>query len=116
MMHDYDGRVFRSIANSEGGDVNGETTFYYHQRGDIVWATYHGGPVVFGTLLALVDPLGNLDMRYQHVSIGGELKSGRCRSRPEVLTDRRLRLHEQWQWIDGAKGQGSSVVEEGPKP
>jgi hypothetical protein len=111
-MVDYDARVFRSVANSAGGDVDGETTFHYHQRGDVVWATYAGGSVVFGTLLAKADDEGNLDMRYQHVAVDGTFKSGRCQSRPERLPDGRLRLHERWQWTDGARGQGESIIEE----
>lgn len=113
-MFDYDGRLFRSVANSDGGDVGEETAFHYHQRDDVVWATYSGGAVRFGTLIATVNGDGNLDMRYQHVSAGGDFKSGRCRSRPERLPDGRLRLHEQWQWTDGAEGQGTSIVEEVP--
>ena len=115
-MLDYDGRVFRSVANSDGGDVSEETTFHYHQRDSVVWATYEGGSVVFGTLLAVADAFGNLDMRYQHVSVDGRFKSGRCQSRPERLPDGRLRLHERWQWTDGAEGEGASVVEEVSRP
>ena len=111
-MVDYDTRVFRSVANSDGGDVDGDTTFHYHQRDNVVWATYAGGSVVFGTLLAKVDNAGNLNMRYQHVSVDGNFKSGRCLSRPETLPDGRLRLHEQWKWTDGADGEGESTIEE----
>ena len=111
-MFDYDARIFRPVANSEGGDVNGETKFHYHQRDNIVWATYAGGSVVFGTLLAKVDASGNMDMRYQHVSVDGNFKSGHCQSRPETLPDGRVRLHEQWEWTDGAEGQGVSIIEE----
>ena len=108
----YDGRVFRSVANSAGGDVSGDTSFEYHQRDDIVWATYTGGSVRFGTLVATADDAGNLDMRYQHVAVDGTFKSGRCSSRVETLSDGRLRLHEQWQWTGGAEGRGESVIEE----
>ena len=111
-MVDYHARVFRSVANSDGGDVDGATTFHYHQRDDVVWATYAGGSVVFGTLLAKADGSGNLDMRYQHVSVDGNFKSGRCQSRPESLPDGRLRLHERWRWTDGAEGEGVSIIEE----
>ena len=100
------------MSNSDGGDVGGETLFHYHQRDDVVWATYSGGLVRFGTLVATMDPDGSLDMRYQHVSIDGSFKSGRCRSRPERMSDGRLRLHEEWQWTDGASGHGQSIVEE----
>lgn len=88
------------------------TTFHYRHRGDLVWATYSGGSVRFGTLLAKADAAGNLEMRYQHIATDGGFKSGRCRSRPEHLPDGRLRLHEEWQWTDGAEGRGASVVEE----
>ena len=108
----YDGRVFRSVANSDGGDVDERTTFHYRQQGDLVWATYSGGSVRLGTLLATADQAGNLDMRYQHVSVDGEFKTGRCRSRPEALPDGRLRLHEEWEWTVGAFGRGESIIEE----
>lgn len=109
---DYDGRRFRSLSNSETGEVDAETVFEYHQRGDIVWATYEGGAIRFGTLIARVDAAGALDMRYHHVNAAGELMTGRCRSIPEVLPDGRLRLHERWQWTSGDGSSGESVVEE----
>jgi hypothetical protein len=109
---DYNGRVFRSVANSAGGDVGGETTFQYRQQGEVVWATYSGGAVRFGTLVAKVDGGGSLDMRYQHVTVDGAFKTGRCRSRPERLPDGRLRLLESWEWTDGAQGRGESIIEE----
>lgn len=116
MSIDYDGRVFRTIANSEGGDVDAATTFHYHQHDDVVWATYTGGAVRFGTLLARRDAAGNLDMRYQHMSLDGGFKAGRCQSRPERMRDGRLRLHERWSWTDGAVGAGVSLVEEVASP
>ncbi len=111
-MISYEGRRFRSVSNSAGGDVGAATTFHYHQEGDLVWATYAGGSVQLGTLLARVDPAGNLDMRYHHVATDGTFKTGRCQSRPELLPDGRLRLHERWQWTDGSEGEGASIIEE----
>ena len=108
----YDGKTFRSVSNSSSGDVSSETTFRYHQKGRLVWATYEGGSVEFGTLVAKVDEDGRLDMRYQHLSIDGELKTGECTSQPEALEDGRLRLHETWRWTCGSRDTGSSVVEE----
>jgi hypothetical protein len=109
---DYDGRRFRSLSNSESGEVDAETRFEYHQEGDVVWATYRGGAVTFGTLVATADAEGNLDMRYQHVNTLGAIKTGICRSTPELLPDGRLRLHESWQWTCGEGERGRSVVEE----
>jgi hypothetical protein len=112
MALNYDGRVFRTVSNTSGGDVTGATTFHYHQAGDMVWATYAGGAIRQGTLLARADAEGGLEMRYQHLTRDGAFKSGRCSSRPELLPDGRVRVHERWQWTDGAEGEGVSMIEE----
>jgi len=109
---DYDNRRFRAVSNVDTGDVTTDTTFHYHQRDAVVWATYDGGGVAFGTLIATVDARGRLEMRYQQVSVTGQLRAGRCLSTPEVLPDGRLRLHESWSWTEGGEGSGTSVVEE----
>ena len=113
-MIDYDDRVFAFISNSVAGDVGSATTFHYRQRGDLVWATYQGGAVAFGTLIAQVQKDGSLDMRYHHITTDGSIKAGKCRSRPEILVDGRIRLHEHWQWTEGGTESGESSVEEIP--
>jgi hypothetical protein len=108
----YNGRIFRSVANSSDGEVDARTTFRYHQLGDIVWAEYAGGQIRFGQLVGLVLPDDQLELRYQHVNEAGELMTGLCLSTPEVLSDGRLRLHEAWQWTCGERASGESIVEE----
>lgn len=108
----YDGKVFRSVSNSRNGEVSSATEFHYKQTGNVVAGTYGGGEIVFGTLLALCDDQGELDMRYQHVNQAGELMTGTCRSTPELLPDCRIRLHESWQWTCKDMGRGESVLEE----
>ena len=108
----YDNRFFASVQNSASGEVSSETVFHYHQRGDLVWAEYKGGEIVFGSLIAKADDAGNLEMRYQHLNKQGELMTGKCFSTPEVLPDGRIRLHEKWQWTCGDFSSGESVVEE----
>jgi hypothetical protein len=110
----YDGRRFQSLSNAATGEVDAQTVFEYAQRGTIVWATYCGGRIAFGTLLATMAPDGSLDMRYQHVNDRGELMTGVCRSTLEILPDGRYRLHESWQWTCGDCARGASVVEEIP--
>ena len=112
MPIDYDDRRYASVANSAAGDVGAGTVFHYRQRGDVVWGTYQGGDIAIGTLIARVLPDGSLDMRYQHVTRDGAIKTGRCASRAEILVDGRIRLHERWQWIEGGTGAGESIVEE----
>ncbi len=108
----WDQRTLVSAGNTPNGDVNGETTFHYRQQGRRVWATYEGGGVRFGSLVANADASGRLEMRYQHANELGELRSGRCESVPELLADGRIRVEERWQWTGGAAGR-SVLVEAG---
>jgi hypothetical protein len=112
MAIDYHDRRFASVSNSSTGDVGAGTVFHYRQQGDVVWATYEGGDIACGTLIARVLEDGSLDMRYQHVTRDGVIKTGRCASQPEVLVDGRIRLHERWQWTEGSTASGESIVEE----
>lgn len=111
-MINYDGRKFRSIQNSETGEVGSETIFHYCQRDNIVWAEYSGGEIASGHLIAICDDNGLLDMRYHHVNIRGELMTGICHSTLEVLPDGRIRFYEKWQWTSGDLSSGESIIEE----
>ena len=108
----YDNKTFRSVTNTSNGEVSGDTLFHYHQQAAVVWAEYAGGGIERGFLIATLQPDNSLDMRYQHVNAQGELMTGLCLSTPELLTDGRIRLHEQWQWTSGDYSSGESVVEE----
>lgn len=108
----YDKRKFSSVENSESGEVSAETIFHYHQKDDFVWAEYSGGAIRFGNLIAKVLPDDSLEMRYQHLNSSGKLMTGKCFSKPESLSDGRIRLYEKWQWTSGDFSEGKSVVEE----
>ena len=108
----YDGRRFRVATTTENGGVGEGTEFAYRQHGDVVWASYEGGGVRRGTLIATADARGVLDMRYAHVDDGGVLMTGVCTSTPQILADGRLRMHERWRWTSGDLSAGESVVEE----
>ena len=112
MKISYENREFCSVRNTYAGDVGSETVFHYRQAGRMVWAEYSGGEILLGQLIANCDDDGNLDMRYQHINRRGELRTGKCRSTPEVLSDGRLRLHEKWEWRDDHRSCGESVIEE----
>ena len=112
MKINYDNRIFKSVSNSETGEVSSETTFYYHQKENLVWAEYSGGEIVFGTLIAKVLSDNSLEMRYQHLNKQGELMTGKCVSTPESLPNGKIRLHEKWQWTSGDFSEGESTIEE----
>ncbi|WPP48649.1 n-acetylglutamate synthase [Catalinimonas niigatensis] len=112
MQYNLHQKRFRSLSNSSSGDVDKETVFYYFQEGDIVWATYRGGAIRKGTLIARWLPEGQLEMRYQHLSKANEFKTGQCVSTPELQADGKLRMYEKWKWTSGDKSEGNSIIEE----
>lgn len=111
-MIDYSGKIFKPIASSANGETSSETVFVYQQVGDILTSEYSGGKIKKGHLIGLVDSEGNIDMRYHQVNNNGEMKTGVCKSRPEILGNGKIRLYENWEWTSGDKSKGQSIVEE----
>lgn len=111
-MINYHNKIFRSVSNTDNGEVSGDTTFSYRQHKQIVTACYGGGSIVNGHLIATADNNGVLNMRYHHVNTNGELMTGTCVSTPEIMPNGKIRLHEKWQWTSGDMSKGESVIEE----
>lgn len=111
-MLNYHNRKFSSLSQVENGEVDEETVFHYRQEGKIVWATYTGGAIIFGTLVAKMNMRGELEMVYQHLNKNREFKTGQCHSVPEILPDGRIRLYESWKWTSGDRSSGNSIIEE----
>jgi hypothetical protein len=111
-MISYHNKKFRAIANSANGETSSDTIFHYKQEGNVVTASYSGGKITSGNLIALVDASGSLNMRYHQVNTKGELMTGVCFSTPEILPNGKIRLHEKWEWTSGDRSKGESIVEE----
>lgn len=112
MSINYHNKKFQPISNTANGETSAQTIFHYQQEGNILTANYQGGAIVKGHLIGLVDEQGNINMRYHQVNAQGELMTGQCFSRPEVLENGKIRLHESWQWTSGDGSKGESVIEE----
>lgn len=108
----YHNKKFRPVSNTPNGETSEETIFHYQQEGNILTCSYSGGQIKIGQLIGLVDSQGSIDMRYHQINNKGELMTGICQSKPEILSDGRIRLHESWQWTSGDRSKGSSVLEE----
>ena len=111
-MINYNNKSFRPISNSENSETTSETVFLYKQNGNILTSTYKCGNIIEGHLIGLVDKFGNITMRYHQVNNKGELMTGICTSKPEINTDGKIKLHENWQWTSGDKSKGTSILEE----
>src|SRR6187551_81190 len=111
-MKNYNGKIFRTITNTENGETSSETVFYYKQIGNVLTSEYSGGKIKIGHLIGIVDEKGNIDMRYHQVNENGQLMTGICKSKPEILANGKIRLHESWEWTSGDKSKGQSIIEE----
>jgi hypothetical protein len=111
-LMNYNKKIFRPISNTPNGETSSETQFHYKQVGNIVTSEYSGGQIRQGHLIGLVDSEGNIEMRYHQVNQNGELMTGICISKPEVLASGKIRLHESWEWTSGDKSKGNSIIEE----
>ena len=108
----YNNKTFRPVSNSDNGETSAETLFKYKQKDTIVTSTYSGGQIVEGHLIGLVASDGTIEMRYHQVNTKGELMTGICVSKPEIMDNGKIRLHETWQWTSGDKSKGNSILEE----
>ena len=108
----YNDKKFRPISNTENSETSNETLFHYKQVGTILTAEYSGGKIKQGHLIGLVDQLGTIEMRYHQINDKNELMTGICISKPEILENGKIRLHENWEWTSGDKSKGTSIIEE----
>ena len=94
--------------------MDDRTVFHYHQIEDLIWATYSGGSIKFGTITGKIRENGFLEFSYQHVNDQNEIMTGKCVSKPKILEDGRIRFLESWQWTCNDYATGDSIVEEIP--
>ncbi|KQC31564.1 n-acetylglutamate synthase [Flagellimonas eckloniae] len=111
-MINYNNKRFSPVENTENGETTAETIFIYKQKENILTSIYNGGQVLSGHLIGLVDENGNIEMRYHQVNKKGELMTGICHSKPELLPNGKIRLYEDWKWTSGDKSSGKSILEE----
>ncbi|MEZ4775550.1 MAG: n-acetylglutamate synthase [Bacteroidia bacterium] len=111
-MINYNDKIFIPVVNSENGETSSETVFIYKQIGNILTSEYSGGKIIKGHLIGLVGENGEIEMRYHQVNQNGELMTGICTSKPEILKNGKIRLHESWEWTSGDKSKGQSIIQE----
>ena len=111
-MINIDSKIFKALQNSDNGEVDDETRFYYHQEKNRIWAEYTGGDIVKGHLLGKQLKDGSLDFVYHHINQKGEVKIGKCLSEIVTLEDGRLKLIERWQWLCDDMSCGESELRE----
>ncbi|WP_111859931.1 hypothetical protein [Acinetobacter sp. CFCC 10889] len=103
-------KVFMSLANTANGDVNGATRFYYTQKGKVITAKYEGGVVEVGSIVGQMLTEDSFEICYQHLTVTGELRTGQCQTKIELLENDVIKLVENWQWLNGDLSTGHSEL------
>ncbi|MEM6722688.1 MAG: n-acetylglutamate synthase [Bacteroidota bacterium] len=103
-------KTFKALSNSDNGEVGDETRFYYRQEDDIIWATYHGGAIKFGTLSGWIKGQ-ELFFHYQHQNQEGIFMTGKCSTQIQVKAGK-IQLQERWEWTSGDQSSGTSILQE----
>ncbi|MGB5647005.1 hypothetical protein [Muriicola sp.] len=104
---DFHNKRFALIENSEKGTVNKDTVFEFQQTGDLVTATYYGGPIKLGKIIALLKK-DTLDMRYHCVTSENELKAGKAMAKISHTDLGKIKLTLRWEWLDSSNEKGIS--------
>lgn len=109
---DLNGKVFTALENSGSGEVSAQTLFEYHQKDNLIWATYSGGEITYGQLLGRATSENTFISRYQHLNKPGVLMTGQCETHISRNADNKLQLDETWEWTSGDFSSGTSVLVE----
>lgn len=97
-MINYNNKKLYQLAILKTEKLSNQTLFHYKQIGNILTSEYSGGKIKYGHLIGLVDDKGNIEMRYHQINDKNELMTGICISKPEILENGKIRLHENWEW------------------
>jgi len=104
---DLKGKTFKLIENSENGTVNNETIFKYDQKDNMVTADYFGGTVKYGKIIGVLNG-NNLDLLYQCLTTGDELKAGKAKALISFNKQGKMKLTLDWQWLNDSTQKGVS--------
>jgi hypothetical protein len=112
LKFDLHRKRFRVAAN-EGGLSTELTTFEYRVEDEFILGSYRGGPILMGQIIGTACSDDALDLRFQCVALGGELKSGWSRAILSRHQDGGLVMSFEWSWLlpDQGKRSCSTHVE-----
>ena len=108
MNFNLDNKSFVLLNNSEEGTVDQATVFHYNQNGNLVKAEYHGGQILWGTIVGELIR-DKMKMLYQCMTVDGELKAGQAFAKLSWHANKKIRLDLEWKWLGDHTGKGTSI-------
>lgn len=103
----FDNKKFAVLRNSENGKVNKDTIFEFKQNGNLVTADYHGGSIIYGKIIAVLQG-EELNMLYECITADNQLKAGKALAKISFTEHFKMKLSLQWEWLTGGKEKGNS--------
>lgn len=100
-------KTFTLQQNTNNGTSNGDTIFHYKQDENLVTATFSGGTILCGNIIALHHG-DYLEMIYQMLTVNQELKSGKAIAQISILENSEIQLDLNWEWLSGSGNVGTS--------
>lgn len=110
-MVNFNNKIFYLQSNSVNGTSNSNTIFHYKQEANLVTATFSGGNVIYGSIVALHND-SILEMAYQMLTVTKELKSGKAVAQISVTEDNKIQLTLDWVWLIEGNVRGESIYKE----
>ena len=105
------GHRFAAVDNDHG--LSGaDTVFEYRRDGDLIVGEYSGGVVRCGQIVGYAVEPDRIVLRFQCLTVDGELRSGRSRGRVSHTRDGRLQIDFDWAWLDSTASAEQSRHEE----
>lgn len=101
-------KLFRPVTNSEAGEVDNSTLFRYEEEGSVVTATYSGGSIRSGHIIARYKAFDELVMYYHCLTSTDALKAGKAIAKLSFTDNGRIQMHLHWQWLDENQASGVS--------
>lgn len=98
-----DDKIFVPVENTDNGTVSGQTRFHFWQKGQTFFADYVGGDVSEGHIIGKLTGDVSGEMLYHCLTKDGRLKAGQASALFSELSDGRLAIDIEWQWLSGNK-------------
>lgn len=102
------GKRFLAQANTANGTINTETEMHFTEDADIIRASYAGGSIVRGDVMARWTGAMQIDMCYHCLTASDALQAGKAKAHFDRTSDGRLAMRLDWQWLTGDRTKGES--------
>lgn len=102
------GKRFFAQANTANGTIDTDTQMHFTEDADVIIATYSGGSIVTGHVLARWSGEMRIDMCYHCLTASDAIQAGKAKAYFDRTSDGRLAMRLDWQWLTGDRTKGES--------